>query len=73
MHVRSDSITLSLYGMSLQSLVCAVYVQGGLGQLPGGFVSLDASRPWICYWVLHGLALLEAPLPRDISASEVSS
>ena len=47
------------------------YLQGGLGQLPGGFVSLDASRPWICYWVLHGLALLQAPLPKDISASEV--
>jgi len=48
------------------------YLQGGLGQLPGGFVSLDASRPWICYWVLHGLALLEAPLPKHISASDVS-
>ena len=23
-----------------------------------GFSSLDASRPWICYWILHSLALL---------------
>ncbi|KAF6254216.1 terpenoid cyclases/Protein prenyltransferase [Scenedesmus sp. NREL 46B-D3] len=36
-----------------------------------GFISLDASRPWICYWVLHGLALLQAPLPQSISASHV--
>ncbi|KAL4859005.1 Pyridoxal reductase [Chlorella vulgaris] len=36
---------------------------GGLGQLPSGFVSLDASRTWICYWITHGLALLDAPLP----------
>jgi prenyltransferase beta subunit len=50
----------------------ARYLAGGLGQLPAGFVSLAASRPWICYWALHGLALLEAPLPRDISAAQVS-
>lgn len=26
--------------------------------LPQGFVSLDASRPWLIYWCLRGLALL---------------
>lgn len=28
-----------------------------------GFLGLDASRTWLCYWILHGLALLERPLP----------
>lgn len=28
-----------------------------------GFSSLDASRPWICFWIIHSLALLGAPLP----------
>lgn len=27
-----------------------MYLRGGLGILPSGFVSLDSSRPWICYW-----------------------
>ncbi|KAJ0395021.1 hypothetical protein P43SY_003234 [Pythium insidiosum] len=36
------------------------YLRRGLAQLPGGFVSLDASRPWICYWILHALELLDA-------------
>jgi protein farnesyltransferase subunit beta len=27
-------------------------------QLPSGFVSLDASRPWMMYWVLCALKLL---------------
>jgi len=49
--------------LSLQRKLHTKYLYGGLGELPGGFVSLDASRPWICYWVLHSLALLEAPLP----------
>ena len=39
------------------------YLHGGLHTLPSGFISLDASRPWICYWIVHSLALLQAPLP----------
>ena len=34
------------------------YLKMGLGDLPAGFVSLDCSRAWICYWVLHALYLL---------------
>lgn len=30
---------------------------------------LDASRPWLCYWILHSLELLEEPIP-DAVASE---
>ena len=47
------------------------YLQGGIGQLPQGFAVLDASRPWICYWVLHSLALLGADLPSHVTASDV--
>ncbi len=28
-----------------------------------GFLGLDASRTWLCYWILHGLVLLERPFP----------
>lgn len=28
--------------------------------LPAYFISLDASQPWLCYWILHGLNLLTA-------------
>ncbi|KAI8833062.1 farnesyltransferase, CAAX box, beta [Chytriomyces cf. hyalinus JEL632] len=31
----------------------------GLGR---GFVSLDASKPWILFWIIHALDLLEEPL-----------
>lgn len=27
--------------------------------MKAGFASLDASRPWICYWIVHGLAMLD--------------
>ncbi|GAB4823274.1 hypothetical protein N2152v2_010320 [Parachlorella kessleri] len=43
----------------------AKYLSQGLGELPPGFIALDASRTWICYWVTHALALLGAPLPKE--------
>lgn len=43
------------------------YLHSGLGVLPGGFVALDAGRPWLCYWVVHALALLDAPFPPDVT------
>uniref|UniRef100_M4BJD9 Protein farnesyltransferase subunit beta n=2 Tax=Hyaloperonospora arabidopsidis (strain Emoy2) TaxID=559515 RepID=M4BJD9_HYAAE len=36
------------------------YLERGLTRLSSGFVSLDASRPWIIYWILHALDLLDA-------------
>ena len=38
-----------------------VYLTKSLGALSGSYVSLDASRPWIVFWCLHGLALVGAP------------
>ena len=37
----------------------ATYLERGLLGLPGSFVSLDASRPWICYWIVQALYLLK--------------
>ncbi|KAI9332298.1 terpenoid cyclases/protein prenyltransferase alpha-alpha toroid [Zopfochytrium polystomum] len=31
--------------------------------LPSGFVQLDASRPWIIFWIVHALDLLGKPAP----------
>lgn len=38
-----------------------------------GFSSLDASRPWIVYWIVHSLALLECPLPLAPSRTAIIS
>ena len=40
------------------------YICSGLQSLPAGYIKLNASRPWICYWITHSLALLGAPLPK---------
>ncbi len=36
------------------------YLRKYFTQLPGSYVTLDASRPWIIYWILHALYLLRA-------------
>mmetsp|Transcript_4619 Transcript_4619/g.17643 ORF Transcript_4619/g.17643 Transcript_4619/m.17643 type:complete len:166 (+) Transcript_4619:24-521(+) len=38
------------------------YLLGGLRTLPTAFTSLDASRAWVVYWCVHGLALLGVDL-----------
>ena len=32
---------------------------------------LDASRPWLCYWILHSLELLEEPVPASVASEWV--
>lgn len=29
-------------------------------------IALGCSRPWICYWITHSLALLRAPFPPNV-------
>lgn len=36
------------------------FAKKGLFHLSGGYQTLDASRPWIVYWILHALELLGA-------------
>ena len=40
--------------------------------LPSGFVVLDASKPWICYWILHALNILDA-LPTHLHDRIIST
>ncbi|XP_057447464.1 protein farnesyltransferase subunit beta [Lotus japonicus] len=36
----------------------AEYLSKGLRHLGPAFSVLDANRPWLCYWILHSIALL---------------
>jgi protein farnesyltransferase subunit beta len=38
----------------------ANYSAKGLNGVSRGYQSLDASRPWMVYWILHSLELLDA-------------
>lgn len=42
------------------------YLLSGLRGLSSSYVSLDASRPWLIYWIMHSLELLKVDLSPHI-------
>lgn len=47
------------------------YLKRGLRHLSESYECLDASRPWLCYWILHSLELLDEPIPGDVAKEVV--
>ncbi|XP_057464122.1 protein farnesyltransferase subunit beta-like isoform X1 [Actinidia eriantha] len=47
------------------------YLTKGLKQLGPSFVVLDANRPWICYWILHSIALLGESVDTDLEENAI--
>ncbi|EFA07131.1 Protein farnesyltransferase subunit beta-like Protein [Tribolium castaneum] len=43
-------------------LDCLIY-------LSSGYQSLDASRPWLCYWILHALALMGIKIDEKLKSA----
>lgn len=43
---------------ALQRDLHTIFLYDALEDYPEGFVAMDASRPWIVYWALAGLAML---------------
>ncbi len=55
------------HNMKLQRDFHIYFLLNGLKGLSSGFESLDASKPWLIYWIVHGLDLLGAldRVPRE--------
>ncbi|XP_031436647.1 protein farnesyltransferase subunit beta-like [Clupea harengus] len=45
-----------------------MYLMEGLQHLSDSYESLDASRPWLCFWLLHSLDLLHRPVTFDLAS-----
>lgn len=46
------------------------FLRRGLEGVSSGYSGLDAARPWICYWILHALDLLDS-VPDDVGSRVV--
>ena len=55
----------------LNRLKTIPFLKKGLKDLSEGYECLDASRPWLVYWILHSLELLEEPLSEEEKSSIV--
>lgn len=62
-------IAKALCSVELSRELHIKYLFDGLGDLPSGFVSLDANLPWLCYWILQSLDSLGAPISDDLANS----
>uniref|UniRef100_A0A803QLV5 Protein farnesyltransferase subunit beta n=1 Tax=Cannabis sativa TaxID=3483 RepID=A0A803QLV5_CANSA len=47
------------------------YLFGGLRHLGPSFCVLDANRPWLCYWILHSIALLGESLDSELERNTI--
>uniref|UniRef100_A0A1J3GHD2 Protein farnesyltransferase subunit beta n=1 Tax=Noccaea caerulescens TaxID=107243 RepID=A0A1J3GHD2_NOCCA len=47
------------------------YLMNGLRQLGPSFASLDANRPWLCYWILHSIALLGESVDDELEKNAI--
>ncbi|XP_068336017.1 protein farnesyltransferase subunit beta-like isoform X1 [Pyrus communis] len=47
------------------------YLTRGLIGLPSSFSVLDANRPWLCYWILHSLALLGESIDDELERNAI--
>ncbi|KAK2813031.1 hypothetical protein FQN49_008336 [Arthroderma sp. PD_2] len=56
---ESSFMPLNAWGVQhLNRDLHVAYLLDALGEYPGNFVGLDASRPWMVYWAITGLYLL---------------
>jgi protein farnesyltransferase subunit beta len=55
-----------VFSLRLERDVHAAYLARGLNYLSRWMVALDASKPWLTYWILHSLDLLEVEISQDV-------
>uniref|UniRef100_Q0VFT7 Protein farnesyltransferase subunit beta n=1 Tax=Xenopus tropicalis TaxID=8364 RepID=Q0VFT7_XENTR len=44
------------------------YLRKGLRYLSDSYECLDSSRPWLCYWIVHSMGLLDEPIPESLAS-----
>lgn len=51
------------------------YLERGIERLSSNYTCLDASKPWLCYWILHArdLLLVDVPLTEELAQRAIST
>ncbi|KAF9320623.1 hypothetical protein BG006_002749, partial [Podila minutissima] len=62
-----------LASIELRKMRHVKYVLGGIDFLASYWTSLDASKPWLCYWILHSLDLLGYKIPEKLAERAIST
>ena len=65
---RDAELSVQVHLLRLKHLA---YLNHGIRQLSVNFECLDASRPWLCYWILHSLSLLGQSISAQLAGDVV--
>ncbi len=60
---KNDSGYKNHYGFRWE--LTAKFLRKGLKELSQGYECLDASRPWLAYWILHSLELMNITIDEE--------
>lgn len=71
-HIRRAGEAMERDSVLLLREAHGSYLLNGLEKLSSAYQSLDASRPWICYWILHALSLLGVEVPPSLGSRVVA-
>ncbi len=69
-HLR-DSRNIAGEGVRLLKEKHLSYLTHGIRHLSSSFDCLDASRPWLCYWIVHSMTLLGRDVTGELSRDVV--
>lgn len=68
----SEEGTLERTRVVLGTSAHLAYLRDGVCTLGPGYASLDASRPWIAYWIVHSMVILGSPPGEALAAAIVN-
>jgi protein farnesyltransferase subunit beta len=69
----ADSAALRIEDLKLDRAAHIRWLTYLFNPLPAPYTSLDASRPWLLYWVTHSLALMNAQLDAELKSRAVET
>ncbi|KAG0368624.1 terpenoid cyclases/protein prenyltransferase alpha-alpha toroid [Gamsiella multidivaricata] len=72
-YTQENPMPKPIAGLELKRLRHVEYILGGIDSLEWYWTALDASKPWLCYWMLQSLDLLGHKIPEQLAQRTVST
>ncbi|KAF9346405.1 hypothetical protein BGX26_002106 [Mortierella sp. AD094] len=70
---QESPIPKPIASIELRKLRHVKYLLGAIDSLASYWSALDASKPWLCYWIIHSLDLLGYKIPERIAQRAIST
>ncbi|KAG0324199.1 hypothetical protein BGZ99_002079 [Dissophora globulifera] len=72
-YTKESPMPKPIPSIELRKLRHVKYMLEGINGLASYWTALDASKPWLCYWIVHGLDLLGYKIPDALAQRAIST